>query len=316
MKARASYVFIVSFVILFQFCNIYAEASLLEDRLGQNREINQRIALIQKDISTINLLNGLYLTKSQAEQIKQLAEEFYQAENQWLDSPEVSNELIETEKALLLLRKEVQKGVPARDEIPDAAQAQHKKNKQLKIDHYKKLHTIYKSFDTRLNELLTPEQMGVVTTFKTCLIPPKDLRDPVRAGQAHSSQGTIKRIRNLRAIPLVNWEKRKQKIVSKHVEKESQNKLTMTKAEKSERIMKIIGIIEKSRVMNDTEFELEKENLAEEMALPKTIEKLQKQITFRKPDGPKPKKSKPIRFLLTKNIISILDERLNNGIYE
>ena len=40
--------------------------------------------------------------------------------------------------------------------------------------------------EEKLTPVLTPEQIKVVENFLPCLIPPKELRDPVRAGKAPS----------------------------------------------------------------------------------------------------------------------------------
>ncbi|MEW6747655.1 MAG: hypothetical protein AB1486_33405 [Planctomycetota bacterium] len=52
-----------------------------------------------------------------------------------------------------------------------------------------------------MRSILTPAQIHVVEVFNPCLIPPKELRDPVRAGEANTETAEIEQhLRTLRRL--------------------------------------------------------------------------------------------------------------------
>jgi len=53
----------------------------------------------------------------------------------------------------------------------------------------------------RVLATLTPEQQEVLFAYKACLVPPRNLRDPVRAGQADDTSATEKLLARLRTVP-------------------------------------------------------------------------------------------------------------------
>ncbi len=164
--------------------------------------------------------------------------------------------------------------------------------------------------DYELSKILTPEQKQVIGTFKPCLIPPKDLKNPVRAGQASSNDRGIQILRRVRDIPGYAWNHRKYRMVSHMIERFSRHRYVMTEKEKEKELERLLSLFEKVRSMSDTDFEFEKENLAEELKPANRIHELREEIQKREPHKRKPKASKAVRFLLHKRVIPILEERI------
>ena len=101
-------------------------------------------------------------------------------------------------------------------------------------------------------------------------------------------------------------------IISRIVDRLSKHKYHMTTNEKLEEANRLIEIVEKARAMSDTEFEIEKQTLAEEIKPEDIMAELRKEIELRKPNHGRPRISRSVRFLLNDRIIPILEERLEN----
>jgi hypothetical protein len=277
------------------------------------QKVRTRVAELQEDISTINLLNGLNLSQDQMKQILQLAQEARQVrERATINSPSLMDALRQAETSYATLKEEIQKGAPARGQIPtQAAQINHHL-KELQDQSNRQMSTEFNSLEGKLRGVLTPEQLKVVEDFSPCLIPPVDLRSPVRAGQAASNHGTVNLLRRLRAIPEDKWQARRRMIAQKIVNNINENHYRMTEAEKTAEEAHLLAVLDKARQMSDMDFELAKEKLAEQIAPQDKIKNLRAEIEARSPHVRKPQMSRLGRSLLSDNIIPILEQRLAN----
>jgi IS1 family transposase len=284
----------------------------LDDRLSKKREM---IRNLFNDISTVNLLNGLYLTEPQMREILKLAKKAQRMKREFVEKKgtvymEVLND---AEQAYQNLFAEIMKGEPAKQGSRierEAVRIEH----QLKEITDKVMRTISDELsvlDQELSKILTPEQQQVINGFNPCLIPPKDLKNPVRAGQASSNDRVINMLRRIREIPSYTWNHRKYQFLSRHVERFSRLRSVMTEEEKEKEIKRLLILTEKVRSLSDTDFELEKETLAEELRPVNMVHELREELEKRVPYMRKPKVSKSARFLLNERIIPILEERIS-----
>lgn len=276
-------------------------------------QLREQVATLQDDISAINLLNALHLNREQMEQILQLAQEARQAREATINSPEIKESLRQATAAYTPLRAEIQKGAPARGEIPArAAQIEHHL-RDLRDQANQQLSVHYQALEARLRQVLSPEQLKVAQDFNPCLIPPLDLRDPVRAGQAMSSDGAIKQLRRLRQIPQERWQARKEEIIQRMVENYSQNRFRLSEAEQAAERSRLLNLMEKVRCLPEVDFEMNKEKLAEELIPKDRLKDLRAEAERRSPHGRRAQLSRVGRFLLTPRIIPILEERLQGN---
>ncbi len=277
------------------------------------QKVRIRVAELQEDISTINLLNGLNLSRDQEKQILQLAQEARQIrERATINSASLMEALRQAETAYATLKEEIEKGAPARGQIPtQAAQINHHL-KELQDQSNRQMSTEFNALEGKLRGVLTAEQLQVVEDFSPCLIPPVDLRSPVRAGQAASNQGTVNLLRRLRAIPEDRWQARRQMIAQKIVNNINENHYRMTDAEKTAAGAHLLAVLDQARQMSDMDFELAKEKLAEQIAPQEKIKDLRAEIEARLPHVRRPQMSRLGRSLLSDNIIPILEQRLAN----
>ncbi|MBF0531317.1 MAG: hypothetical protein HQK55_19015 [Deltaproteobacteria bacterium] len=280
----------------------------VQDEFTQNQN---NVTSLLADISTINLLNALNLTKDQMNKLLALAEKAKGAREQTtVQSEPFQKALKEAEEAFQALRTEIQKGSPAKGEIPQRAVKIEQQLKELRDQAHRQLTKDYKQIEAELNTLLTPEQIKVINDFSPCLIPPVNLRDPVRAGQAASNEGAIKSMRRIREIPEANWPTQRTNIAQRIVEQYKRHKFRLTEEEQKNEQERVIGILDKIRKLSGVDFEMQKENLATELQPVDRMAELRQEMESRTPREKQPRFSKAGRFLLEERIISILKERL------
>src|SRR5208283_4178658 len=64
-----------------------------------------------------------------------------------------------------------------------------------------------------VDQILTEEQKNIFASFSCCLVPPKDFKDPVRAGQAAGGEKQIDLLRGARAITAERWPQAKARLL-------------------------------------------------------------------------------------------------------
>ncbi len=120
-----------------------------------------------------------------------------------------------------------------------------------------------------VEQVLNTGQHQVLAEYKPCLLPPKNLKDPVRAGQAGDSSRYEKWLD--RARKLSSQELKKQ--IDRALEKEAKHLGQLSRTERRERVALLRKTIRQASTMSDTEFELSKAELAELIAAPdRTLE--------------------------------------------
>ena len=122
--------------------------------------------------------------------------------------------------------------------------------------------------------VLNPGQQRVLAEFKPCLIPPKNLKDPVRVGQAndHSQQE--------------NWLSRARKMPEPQLRKSIDNVLAaearhfgeLNEQDRAARVALLIDAAQEAAKMTDVEFEINKADLAEKITPPDRIMQLKEKI--------------------------------------
>jgi hypothetical protein len=120
-------------------------------------------------------------------------------------------------------------------------------------------------FESKVDAILTPEQKEVFGSFACCLVPPKSLKDPVRAGQAAGGEQEISLLRYVRSVSAGSWpavktlalEMGKGLLVTRSPE--------ITEAQKEQAARNAAQVFEKARAASDTDFELSKDQLAAEL---------------------------------------------------
>jgi len=112
-----------------------------------------------------------------------------------------------------------------------------------------------------VDSILTPSQKFIAKHFTCCLIPPDELSDPMRAGQAFSTDDWIKYLREIRQYDRKTWRKYKHLYVKPLEDIILAVLPSITEYNKQKALYKMTKILEEVREMDDITFELQKENV-------------------------------------------------------
>ncbi len=217
---------------------------------------------IHEEISLLNLLRGLYLSKDQVQKISALARQA-----QALRDSAVGPFLKEKERILKTfsgLRDALYLTPGAEKEAQEQAQ---------KLEHEMKetmggVQDRIALMEEEVGGILTDAQACIVDDFKPCLIPPKDLRNPVRVGQANDAPGALGKAADLIwAAPAGLWKTRGSKLLetlATRLEEESGAMSGTMKADVRRRIGEIAARIRKT---SDVDYAVKRGDLAKEFLL-------------------------------------------------
>ncbi|MBU1692498.1 MAG: hypothetical protein KKC51_00890 [Verrucomicrobia bacterium] len=156
-------------------------------------EAREEFRRLERDIPSLYLLNGLFLSPAQNGQLAGLLEQTERVEQ------DVANRVESLARrygdADTLLRFTPNPGQPGKPPRPPAGLQD---ARRLREDRDRRIRDLAQD----AYELLTPAQVEIIESFTPCFIPPGDFRNPVRVGQAESHLGIGEPIlRRLREVP-------------------------------------------------------------------------------------------------------------------
>jgi hypothetical protein len=271
-------------------------------------EAVEKIHELRRDISTINLLNGLNLSGKQVKQVLSLARLAEEARQYGISR--MQEILPEAEEVFPALKEEIEKGSPAQGCLPERARLINNRLKDLHQEVRADVSERIQRIENRLRQVLTAGQIHIVEDFKPCLIPPEELGEPARAGQADPSSKIIKHLRRLRELPDWAWERRRERIVERAVRRIAEH-FRLTDEEQDAEHARLLNLFERARALSEIDFEVEKLTLADQIKPRDRIDELQKEIEWRLPHHKK--QPKLVLFLLSDRIIPILEDRLRKS---
>ncbi len=266
---------------------------------GDEEEATACIKGLKKDISTLNLLNGLHLTTEQEAALLEEARHAQALREQYLRRAEYP--ISQAEEALKALRAElINPDVrPTKYRETQAKEANHE-IKELRESYIHALGRI----EQRVSTILTEGQKQIVEDFKPCLIPPKNLRNPTRAGQANDSSRVERLLSRSRTLPAHKAERKFDAYFDKHIDKLEKYDGPMSEDDIAAERKRVLAVIREARAMPDVEFELNKQELAKRIDPSESNQKKAALLSYSGREG------KISRFLLTDGIVPILEERL------
>ena len=251
-------------------------------------------------VSLLNLLNGLNLTEAQSRRILAINKEFKDATPK--TSPEDSAEAKEKARAELgKLYKFLLENPESEDKATLNAAVQAKRNVEKSSP--KELAKLTSRMVNGIETALTPGQIEVVANFKPCTAPPKDLRDPVRAGQAATSGRAEKALDAARKVSKDKLDDLCQKVSDKLID-HAMKKRELTDAEMNGIRKNVSSVLHTASTLNDTDFAIQKDALAEKLSA--------KEKDADSPsDKERTQKMKIAKFLLNPDtVIPVLEKRL------
>ena len=245
---------------------------------------------LRQEIIGLNLINGLELSPEQTEIILQSAKECKKLRADFQKSMQILGDDLEIElekiKAYLAKSQEIPSSTAQRFHRISNEIKRRKRETQEKIGRLAR----------EVEENLEQHQLYQLQEFIPCIIPPKG---DLRIGQAGDNRGVVKNLEKIREIPHKIYERRKTKIIDRTLQGMKVHMPPGVEIEENELEKHIQKVFRKARILEDTDFEIQKPKLAEELISPI------------KPSHPSNNITKMIEaFLLRPEIIPILEERL------
>jgi hypothetical protein len=158
------------------------------------------------------------------------------------------------------------------------------------------------ALERAVEQVLNPGQREVLLDYNACLIPPKNLKNPVRIGQASDKSRFETWLTRARKLP----HKRLVKLIDKTLEQEIEH-ATLRPAQAEERKELLVRTVRRAAAMSATEFELDKADLAKRITPPDRKRLLKREIATL---SRKHNQSGPIaRFMLKPKFIEQLRTR-------
>jgi hypothetical protein len=270
--------------------------------------IEDKIEELFEEITLLNLINGLNLTEEQIKQIIQYNNEVQLLREQ---IEEVNNKTIQKViDAFSKLKSALEKNEGIPKDIERYAAMMDQENKEIKEGMMNSVAAIEKELTT----ILLEGQIEVINTFEPCLIPPKNLKDPVRAGQAQDSEQGLNLLRRVRKIPQEIFDQDKYEIVERHLEMVQKHTGKLTNEERKTEAERLLKVMEQARAMSDKEFELNGPDLARQfMTESKKTCKKDKELREELERIHQTRRGGPTRigrYLLNPRILPILGKRL------
>ncbi|MCU0722486.1 MAG: hypothetical protein MUC63_02525 [Planctomycetes bacterium] len=118
-----------------------------------------------------------------------------------------------------------------------------------------------------VDEVLTENQKAVVADFSCCLLPPKNMGDPVRVGQAAVAGWQEEMLEKARKVGPALWPLARRTTLDKVLQGERLKNPGLTDAQAEEIRARVGEVLDRARGLKEMEFALGKAKLCEEMRL-------------------------------------------------
>ncbi|MFC2158027.1 hypothetical protein ACFLT9_09345 [Acidobacteriota bacterium] len=280
MKKRTSFLFVFTIVI-----------SIFSVTVSEAQEISQAEHL-RREIRVLNLVNGLDLSPEQIRKIVECAEEIDRLKSSLQTAMQEWDR--DMEDVLGEIRSQLEEKTEVREET---AQAFHKNSNQAKIGRLK-INEKIRASAKEIEDILEPHQLFQLEEYVPCIIPPKG---ELRIGQSRDYKGITKKLEQVRKIPDRAYRRRKGDIAQRAVLGVKLNNPRLVDLDEGEILKNVKSLYDRARQLSDTEFEIQKDALAEELVL------------VLKPGG----KTGPViqkieKFLLSPEVVTILRNRMES----
>ena len=281
------------YVLLLLTIILIGSAALLQGEFSSSSDDSMTFEQIRHEIVVLNLVNGLDLTTDQMEMILSYAEKSDELRRRF------QSVLFRNQSQMEKVLSEIKTYLRKNEEIPPLTKQEYHrlaneiKKARLEMDEG------MKRLAQDVRQVLKAHQIYQLQQFKPCIIPPKG---DLRIGQVDNHQGLTRQIERIRRLPPRIYERRKAWIVSRTLKG---MKLHLPRGiEIDEEAIKdrIEKIFDEARSLEETEFEVQKEELAKRLLAP-----------LKRPEDKNSLLRKIEVFLLSAEAIPLLEERTVRG---
>ncbi|UCE22206.1 MAG: hypothetical protein JSV46_08360 [Candidatus Aminicenantes bacterium] len=271
----------------------FLTSSLLWGFPELSKEKLEKTEEMRREIRLLNLINGLDLTPKQMEIVLENAEEYQSMRAQF------EKVLLNRQDEMETVLEEIRGYLRENKEIPSqVAQQYHRLNREIREARLK-IQEEMKDFAKEIEESLEPHQLYQLQEFVPCIIPPKG---EMRIGQAKDYKGLTRSLERIRRIPSRLYQQRRDEIMGRTLEGLKLHAPFFSDLNEEEMKRHVELIYDEARNLEDVEFEIQKEQLAEDLISP-----------F-KPEVPENNLMRKIAgFLLSEEVIPVLEARIDRG---
>ena len=247
---------------------------------------------LQREVQLLNLLNGLELRASQMRFILEKAQEAEKTREEFKVKAEKNVE--ETVAVLTELRATLMQGENVADSSRERWFSIHSENQQLREEYEAEMTRIARE----VRVVLEGHQIYALEHFVPCVIPPQG---EARIGQAEDTTAGEEILARIRAIPDPRFERNKEDIARKIVErlKSRLPRGSVLVINEVEEAARIVSILDEAKGLSDIEFELQKTDLVQQVMSAYELLQTPTDISL-----------KIQRHLLDPRIIPLLEEKL------
>jgi len=263
------------------------------------REIFAGVYDLGREISLLNLINGLYLSPDQISQMLEILREVEGIREKYRSK--AVSQAHQMEEILNEFREILGRNEEIDQEFIRKFHQAKKTGEDFKEEH----HSALMPYQDQMQGVLNENQLALIEEFKPCIVPPQDTRNPVRVGQAAGdTRKGEKLLTRIRQMDENVYRRRKPVLIDRHIERAERRVGLFSDEERVEEERRVADILKRARELSDLDFEARKGDLAREL-----IEPYEKalQSRHRKRRGDLDKLAK---FLLDPKLIPILEKRL------
>jgi len=217
---------------------------------------------IKQEISLLNLLNGLYLSSQQVDELFDLAEQAATLQTQTRQA--ASTESADYVAKLEVLRDGLYQTTGPSDTVErEAQQAEAATEIRPRDEMLEQLGQL----EMQARNVLTDGQIAIIERFKPCLLPPKDLADPIAVGQASTTALEELILDVIRRMPNALYHQRREAIVQAVLRQGEREKGKLPDDVREGMARTLLAKLNEMRGMDDVDFDLKKTELAKDFQL-------------------------------------------------
>ncbi|MEW5821912.1 MAG: hypothetical protein AB1782_17085 [Cyanobacteriota bacterium] len=220
------------------------------------RPMDQDLLDMRNDIKSLNLINNLHLNNQQMRDYLAILKNLKTKQD--IFETTLKNDFIKQKVVFNQHIKQLRENKKISQSIEIEVKKLDDKMKEDIINFNKERQLLEKNLD----KLLTDNQIMLVYENIPCLIPPGDLKNPTRIGQAENNDEVKDGLKEIRKMNVLIYFIAREIWVSKYIEFYENHLKVMNNKERNIEKNRLFKIFDETRNLNEVDFEIQKDELA------------------------------------------------------